>query len=135
MINFETLLSSSTPAERIDPLPILHAALPIWRRGQLVGLVANGEVFTVGWVEPRERSVLRALTIAAQESPSFTPDQQFSFAAYYLLPEERWVDLAWMPDELIASTTGLPVDLVEHRRSLLSLGLSCPTDQIVGVCA
>jgi len=40
-----------------------------------------------------------------------------------------------MPDELIAITTGLPVDLVERRRSLLSLGLSRPANQVVGVCA
>lgn len=104
-------------------LPILHAGHPIWYRSQLAGVAANGEVYAAGWIEPRERPVLRALALAAFEAPHFSPDQQLSFAAYYLLPGDRWADLRGMPDDLIAQTTNLPVEIVQRRRTLPSLGL------------
>jgi hypothetical protein len=117
-----------------ESLPILHAALPVWYRGNLVGLVANGEVFTLGWVEPRERPVVRALALAALEAPSFTPQQQLGFAAYYLLPDERWHDLSWLPDDVIATTTGLPLDVILYRRTLPSLDLA-PSARPAIACA
>jgi hypothetical protein len=107
-----------------NAMPILHAGHPIWYRGELAGVAANGEVYTVGWIEPRDRLVVRALAIAAFEAPHLTEDQQLSFAAYYVLPEERWEQLQHLPDELIGLTEGLPVDVVTRRRTLPALGLS-----------
>ena len=101
-----------------ESLPILHAGHPIWYRGELRAVVTGDEVYSVGWVEPRDRPVIRALALAASEAPFFTPDQQLSFAAYYLLPEARWTGLRSMPDELIALQTGLPLDLIQRRRTL-----------------
>ncbi|MGH2461352.1 MAG: hypothetical protein ACRDIY_21045 [Chloroflexota bacterium] len=101
-----------------DALPILHAGHPIWYRGQLRAVAIGDEVYSVGWVEPRDRSVIRALALAVSEAPYFTSDQQLSFAAYYLLPEARWDDLHGLPDELVALQTGLPLDLIERRRVL-----------------
>ncbi len=101
-----------------DSLPILHAAHPIWYRGQVRAVAVGDEVYSIGWVEPPERPVLRAMALAIIDAPSFSPDQQLSFAAYYLLPEEKWRDLRQMPDELIARRTGLPLDLIQRRRSL-----------------
>ncbi len=107
----------------IDSLPILHAGHPLWYRGRLVGVAVDGEVYTVGWVEPSERQVVRAIGLAALEAPHFTPDQQLGFAAYYLLPPERWRTLRALPDELIARMAGLPLDLVARRRQLPELGV------------
>jgi len=118
-----------------ENLPPLSAGHPIWYRGQLAGIAANGEVFTFGWVEGRDRRLLRALGLAAFEAPQLTPDQQFSFAAYYLLPEESWCELRQLPDELIALSTWLPVELVRRRRSLPELGLTIPTRCVEAVCA
>lgn len=104
-----------------ESLPILHAAHPIWYRGQIRAVAVGDEVYSVGWVEPRERPVLRAMALAIADAPYFTPDQQLSFAAYYLLPEADWRELRQLPDELIALRTGLPVDLIQRRRSLPSV--------------
>ncbi len=101
-----------------DVLPVLHAGHPIWYRGQVRAVAAGDEVYSIGWVEPRERPVLRAMALAVFEAPSLTPDQQLSFAAYYLLPEDTWRDLRQMPDELVALHTGLPLDLIQRRRTL-----------------
>ena len=105
----------------VDSLPVLHAGHPIWYRGRIRAVAIDDEVYSVGWVEPRERPVLRAIALAVSEAPYFTPDQQLSFAAYYLLPENRWDDLRSTPDELIALHTGLPLDVVQRRRSLPSV--------------
>ena len=105
----------------LDSLPILHLAHPIWYQGRLAAVAANGEVYAVGWVEPDQRPVLRAMALAVFEAPFLAPDQQLGFAAYYLLPSERWRTLCSLPDELIAQQTGLPLDLIRRRRALPSL--------------
>src|SRR4051794_28152873 len=104
-----------------DFLPQLSAGHPIWYRGQLAGVAANGEVFSFGWVDGRERQVLRALALAAFEAPQLSPDQHFSFAAYYLLPDEVWAGVRHLADEMIARTTTVPVEVVRRRRSLPDL--------------
>ena len=118
-----------------DSLPLLHAGHPIWYRGQLAGVAANGEVFSCGWVEARERKVIRALAIAALEAPHLSPEQQLGFAAYYLLPDERWIDLQHLSNDLIAVTTSLPVDLILCRRSLPDLGLMTTSALAEAACA
>lgn len=105
-----------------EALPTLHAAHPIWYQGKLRAVTVADEVYTVGWVEPEERLVLRAMALAVSEAPRLTADQQLSFAAYYLLPEERWASLQALPDELIARQAGVPIELVQRRRSLPALG-------------
>jgi len=116
-------------------LPILHAGLPIWYQGRLAAVAVDGEVYSVGWVEPGDRAVLRAMALAALEAPQLTPDQQFSFAAYYLLSEEVWNDLRALPDELIARREGVPVELVRRRRSLPDLMTGATTANRAPVCA
>jgi hypothetical protein len=111
----------------MDSLPILHLAHPIWYQGRLAAVAANGEVYAVGWVEPGQRPVLRAMALAVFEAPFLAPDQQLGFAAYYLLPSERWRALCSLPDELIARQTGLPLDLIRRRRALPPL----PGDETV----
>jgi hypothetical protein len=118
-----------------NTLPILHAGHPIWYRGELAGVAANGEMYAVGWTEPKDRPVLRALALATFEAPQLTPDQQYSFAAYYVLPEERWVELQLLSDDLIALTECLPIDVVRRRRSLPSLGLATARDDVPAMCA
>jgi hypothetical protein len=118
-----------------EVLPPLSAGHPIWYRGQLAGIAANGEVFSFGWVDGRERRVLRALALAAFEAPHLSPDQQFSFAAYYLLPEEVWCDVRHLADELVALTTSLPVEVVHRRRSLPDLGLEVFPRLVEAACA
>lgn len=118
-----------------DSLPILHAGHPIWYRDQLRAVAIGDEVYSVGWVEPRDRPVIRALALAIGEAPRFSPDQQLSFAAYYLLPEERWGDLQSMPDELIALQTGLPLDLIQRRRALPRVEPLRETETTEAVCA
>jgi hypothetical protein len=118
-----------------DALPILHAAHPVWYRGRLRAVVADDSVYSVGWVEPRERPVIRAMALATVEAPYFTPDQQLSFAAYYLLPEERWADLRAMPDEIIALRTGLPLDVVQRRRTLPSVDITTIEPEAETACA
>ncbi|HEX5416041.1 MAG TPA: hypothetical protein VFZ25_10275 [Chloroflexota bacterium] len=114
-------------------LPILNAGHPIVFRGDLVGVVSDGEIFAVGWIEPRDRPVVRAMGLAILDAPHFTPDQQFAFAAYYLLPEELWDDLRVMPDELIARRTDLPLDLIRCRRGLPSLAFrdALPVPEVI----
>lgn len=116
-------------------LPILNAGHPILFRGDLVGVVSDGEIFAVGWIEPRDRPVVRAMGLAILEAPHFTADQQFSFAAYYLLPEELWDDLQVMPDELIARRTDLPLDLIRCRRGLPSLAFRDAIPTPDDICA
>jgi hypothetical protein len=118
-----------------ETLPPLSAGLPIWYRGQLAGIAANGEVFSFGWVDGRERRVLRALALAAFDAPEMSPDQHFSFAAYYLVPDETWVELRHLPDELIALSTSLPLDVIRRRRSLLELGVARPALLVEAACA
>ena len=108
-----------------ETLPILHAGHPIWYRGRLAGVAANGEVYTVGWTNPADRLVIRALGIAAFDGPHLDADGQFGFAAYYLLPDDVWDDVQRWPDELIEKTTGVPVELVRRRRILPGLGVKC----------
>ena len=124
-----------TAIHRGDGLPILHAGHPICYHGQVRAVAIDDEVYSVGWVEPRERPVLRAMALAAFDAPYFSPDQQLSFAAYYLLPEDRWIDLADLPDELIALQTGLPLDLVQRRRSLPSVEPASADAAPEAVCA
>jgi hypothetical protein len=119
----------------LEALPILHAGHPIWYKGQLAGVAANGEVYAVGWAEPADRLVLRALAVAAFEAPSLDPDQQLSFAAYYLLPDDIWCDIERWPDELIARTVGVPIDVVRRRRALPPLGLKNADTTDAKVCA
>lgn len=116
-------------------LPSLHAAHPIWYRGQLAAVTVDEEVYSVGWADPADRLVLRAMALGLQDAPYFTAEQQLSFAAYYLLPEERWCDLALMTDELISRTTGLPLDLIHRRRELPPLGFECPDRAEAAACA
>lgn len=116
-------------------LPILNAGHPIVFRGDLVGVVSDGEIFAVGWIEPRDRPVVRAMGLAILEAPHFIAEQQFSFAAYYLLPEEIWSDLEPMPDELIARRTDLPLDLIRCRRGLPSLAFRSATPAPNEICA
>jgi len=118
-----------------DALPMLHAAHPIWYRGQVRAVAIADEVYSVGWIEPRDRPVLRAMALAVFEAPYFTPDQQLSFAAYYLLPEGRWSDLRGLPDELVALRTGLPIDVVQRRRSLPSVEPVAVDREPDSVCA
>lgn len=118
-----------------EALPVLHAAHPIWYQGRLRAVTIADEVYTVGWVEPRERLVLRAMALAISEAPRLTADQQLSFAAYYLLPEEQWAKLRSWPDDLIARQTGLPIDLVQRRRSLPPLDSREPSVASDTVCA
>ena len=118
-----------------ENLPPLSAGLPIWYRGQIAGIAANGEVFSFGWVDGRERRVLRALALAAFEAPEMSADQHFSFAAYYLLPDESWVEVRHLPDELIALSTSLPLEVVRRRRSLPDLGIAQPPRLIEAACA
>ena len=118
-----------------ESLPSLSAGLPIWYRGQIAGLAANGEVFSFGWVDQQERRVIRALALAAFEAPHLSPDQHFSFAAYYLLPEETWSDLRQLPDELIALSTAVPLEVVRRRRSLPDLGTAVPPRMLEAACA
>jgi len=116
-------------------LPILNAGLPIWYHGKLAAVAVDGEVYSVGWVEPGDRSVLRAMALASFDAPHFTSDQQFSFAAYYLLPEDLWCDLQALPDELIARHAELPVDLVRRRRILPSVEPRACPECPVSACA
>jgi hypothetical protein len=119
-------------------LPILHAAHPIWYRGNLVAVASQGEVFSVDWLSGPDRTVVRALGLAVVEAPYLTPDQQLDFAAYFLLPEERWGDLQALTDDCIASQAALPVDLVRRRRTLPTLGLNLaevPDVPPVAICA
>lgn len=118
-----------------EGLPILNAAHPIWLRGNLAGVVCDGEVFAVGWIETVDRLVLRAMALAVLEAPQLTPDQQFAFAAYYLLPDEQWLDLRDVPDELIARRTDLPLDLIRCRRELPSLGIGRSAAARAEICA
>jgi hypothetical protein len=118
-----------------ENLPPLSAGHPIWYRGQLAGIAANGEVYSFGWVDGRERRLIRALGLAALEAPQLSPDQQFSFAAYYLLPEETWCEVWQMSDDLIALTTSVPVEVVRRRRVLPDLGLSKRPGYIESACA
>jgi hypothetical protein len=118
-----------------ESLPILHAGHPIWYRGRLAGVAANGEVYTVGWASTGDRLVLRALAIAAFEGPHLDADGQFSFAAYYLLPDEVWTEVERWPDELIENTVGVPIELVRRRRILPSLGVKSAETTIEPVCA
>lgn len=104
-----------------EGLPILNAGHPLWYRGRLVGVASHGEAYTVGWIAPPDRPVIRAMALAVLEAPDLSEAQQLAFAAYYLLPEERWAILASRPDELIAARTGLPLDLVRCRRGLPAL--------------
>jgi hypothetical protein len=101
----------------------------------LLGVAANDEVYAVGWVTPGERLVLRALAVATFEEPSLDPDQQLSFAAYYLLPEETWSDVERWPDELIERTVGIPLDVIQRRRSLPPLGVKLAAYEMEAVCA
>jgi len=116
-------------------LPVLNAGLPIWYRGKLAAVAVDGEVYSVGWVEAGDRSVVRAMALAAFDAPHFTPDQQFSFAAYYLLPDDLWCDLQALPDELIAQHAELPVDLVRRRRILPSVEPRACSECPVPACA
>src|ERR1700676_1424410 len=100
-----------------EALPVINAGHPVWYRGQLVGVAANGEITTIGWVDGADRLVLRALAVAIFEAAQLDPDQQFSFAAYYLLPDEIWNDVERWPDELIERTVGVPLDVIARRRS------------------
>jgi hypothetical protein len=118
-----------------ENLPPLSAGFPIWYRGQVAGIAANGEVFSFGWVDGRERRVLRALALAAFEAPHMSADQHFSFAAYCLLPEESWKEVRHLPDELIALSTSLPLEVVRRRRSLPDLGIATPPRLIEAACA
>ena len=118
-----------------DSLPTLSAGTPIWYGGQLAGIAANGEVFSFGWVEGRERRVLRALALAAFEAPHLSSDQHFSFAAYYLLPEESWAEVRHLPDELAALSTSLPLEVVRRRRALPDLGIATTPLLLEAACA
>lgn|GEM_PF-4239054 len=118
-----------------DTLPILNAAYPIVYRGDLVGVVADGEIYAAGWIEGCDRPVVRAMGLAIIEAPQLTPDQQFSFAAYYLLPEEIWDDLQDVPDELIARRVNLPLDIIRCRRNLPALGLRVLPGSPEDICA
>lgn len=118
-----------------EALPILHAGHPVWYRGQLRAVTLGEEVYSVGWVEPRDRTVIRALALAASEAPHFSADQQLSFAAYYLLSEERWENLRHLPDELIALQTGLPLDLIQRRRTLPRVDPVREDEPLAAVCA
>ena len=118
-----------------ENLPPLSAGFPIWYRGQIAGIAANGEVFSFGWVDGRERRVLRALALAAFEAPHLSEDQQFSFAAYYLLPEESWMEIRHLPDELIGLSTTLPLEVVRRRRSLPDLGIATHPQLLEAACA
>ena len=82
-----------------DALPILHAGHPIWYHGDLAAVVSDGEVYSIGWIGGRDRPVVRAMALAVGEAPHLTSDQQLSFAAYSLLPEERWDALRGSSDE------------------------------------
>jgi hypothetical protein len=119
----------------VHALPVLHAGHPIWYRGRLAAVACDEEVYSVGWLEQRDRPVVRAMALAVFEAPHLTADQQFSFAAYYLLPEERWDDLRAASDETIACLTGLPVDLVQRRRVLPSVRTSFATPEPAAICA
>ena len=119
----------------IHALPILHAGHPIWYRGEVAAVASNGEVFTVGWLDTQDRPVVRAMAIAAFEAPHLSDDQQFSFAAYFLLPEERWDDLCRASDEVVALATGLPIDLIRRRRILPSVRTAFCTPERDVVCA
>ena len=116
-------------------LPVLHAGHPIWYKDRLAGVASNGEVYAVGWVDPSERLVLRALAVAIFEAPSLDPDQQFSFAAYYLLPDEVWLEVERWPDDLIERTVGVPLEIVRRRRELPSLGVNYATKEAEAICA
>jgi hypothetical protein len=116
-------------------LPILHAGHPIWYQGRLVGIAADGEVYTVGWIDPSERSLFRALGAAVLEAPSLDADGQFSLATYCLLPDEIWLDREDWPDELIARTVGVPLDVVHRRRDLPPLGANYADTVLEPVCA
>lgn len=105
----------------MSSLPVLHAGHPIWYRGELAAIASGGEVYSVGWLSGPDRQVVRAMALAAFDAPQLTSDQQLSFAAYYLLPEERWDDLRSLSDDLAARVTGLPIELVERRRTLPSV--------------
>ena len=118
-----------------ESLPVIHAGHPIWYRGQLMGVAASGEVTTVGWVGGADRLVVRALAVAAFEAPHLDPDQQFSFAAYFLLPDDIWNDVERWPDELIERTVGVPGDVVSRRRSLPTLGFGRDPQRAEPVCA
>ena len=111
-------------ASTLESLPILHAGHPIWYRGRVAAVTVDGEVYSIGWAEPADRTVLRALALAASEAPYFTANQQLGFAAYYLLPDERWGNLRLLPDEAIERATGLPIDLIACRRALPPLDSS-----------
>ena len=119
----------------VHALPILHAGHPIWYHGEVAAVAGNGEVYTLGWLDSRDRPVVRAMAIAAFEAPHLSADQQLSFAAYYLLPEERWDDLRGASDEVVALATGLPLDLIERRRILPSVRTSFSTTECDAVCA
>jgi hypothetical protein len=101
----------------------------------LLGIAANGEVYSAGWVSPGERLVLRALGVAIFEAPSLEPDQQLGFAAYYLLPDEVWSEVERWPDELIERTVGVPLDVIQRRRSLPPLGVKFAAPEAEAVCA
>jgi hypothetical protein len=119
----------------VNALPILHAGHPIWYRGRLAAVASDDEVYAVGWLDQRDRPVVRAMALAAFEAPHLTADQQFSFAAYYLLPEERWDQLQKHCDEVVALLTGLPRDVVERRRILPSVRTSFAEPTLESVCA
>ncbi|SRR5258708_18657660 len=118
-----------------ESLPVLHAGHPIWYHDRLAGVAANGEVYAIGWTDPSERLVLRALAVAVFEAPSLDPDQQFSFAAYYLLPDDVWHEVERWPDDLIERTVGVPVEIVRRRRTLPPLGLKYADNDAVVACA
>lgn len=119
----------------IQSLPTLNAGQAIWYRGELAAVASGGEVYSIGWLAGPDRLVVRAMALAAFEAPHLTSDQQFSFAAYYLLPEERWDDLRHLGDEPASRIAGLPVELIERRRILPSVRVEVPEPASAGRCA
>lgn len=118
-----------------EALPVIHSGHPVWYRGQLAGVAANGEVTTIGWLDAAARLVVRALAAAVFEAPQLDPDQQFSFASYCLLPDEIWNDMEGWPDELIERIVGVPADVIRRRRSLPSLGATISDGGYERACA